>query len=77
MLDKIPACGDKFSFENLDVTVTETDFHRVSTIHVVRNEIEDEDEKKSKKDKDTRDADAEDDEDGERDGKKAKEKASV
>ena len=76
-LDKIPACGDKFSFENLDVTVTETDFHRVSTIHVVRNEIEDEDEKKSKKDKDTRDADAEDDEDGERDGKKAKEKASV
>ena len=77
VLDKIPACGDKFSFENLDVTVTETDFHRVSTIHVVRNEIEDEDEKKSKKDKDTRDADAEDDEDGERDGKKAKEKASV
>ena len=77
VLDKIPACGDKFSFENLDVTVTETDFHRVSTIQVVRNEIEDEDEKKSKKDKDTRDADAEDDEDGERDGKKAKEKASV
>ena len=77
VLDKIPACGDKFSFENLDVTVTETDFHRVSTIHVVRNEIEDEDEKKSKKDKDTRDADAEDDEDGERDGKKAKDKATV
>ena len=87
VLDKIPACGDKFSFENLDVTVTETDFHRVSTIHVVRNEPVDEDEedkkskkdkdeddKKSKKDKDVRD---DEDEDGERDGKKAKDKATV
>ena len=44
VLDKIPACGDRFSFENLDITVTETDYHRVSLIHVVRNEIEDEDE---------------------------------
>ncbi len=49
-LDKIPACGDRFSFENLDITVTETDFHRVSTIEVVRHEraAEDEDKKKSK-----------------------------
>ena len=37
-LDKIPACGDKFSFENLDITVTETDYHRVSTIEVLRQE---------------------------------------
>ena len=37
-LDKIPACGDKFSFENLDITVTETDYHRVSTIEVLRRE---------------------------------------
>ena len=37
-LDKIPACGDKFSFENLDITVTETDCHRVSTIEVLRQE---------------------------------------
>jgi Mg2+/Co2+ transporter CorC len=55
VLDKIPACGDRFSFENLDITVTETDFHRVSLIHVVRNEIQDEDgddDKRSKKDRD-------------------------
>ena len=53
-MDKIPTCGDRFSYENLDITVTETDYHRVSTIHVVRHEIEDEDEdaKKSKRDKD-------------------------
>ncbi len=41
-LDKIPACGDKFSYRNLDITVTETDYHRVSIIHVVRHETEDE-----------------------------------
>ena len=73
-LDKIPACGDRFSFENLDVTVTETDFHRVSTIQVVRlepDEDEEEESKKSKRDKDT------DDEDDDRDGKKKKDKASV
>ncbi len=43
MLDKIPACGDRFSFANLDITVTETDLHRVSTIEVVRNEVVEED----------------------------------
>ena len=81
VMDKIPSCGDRFSFENLDVTVTETDFHRVSTIHVVRNEPnddeDDEDDKKSRKDKD-KDEDDEDErfERSDRD-KKHKEKASV
>lgn len=37
-LDKIPACGDKFSYENLDITVTETDYRRVSTVEVLRHE---------------------------------------
>ena len=82
-LDKIPSCGDRFSFENLDVTVTETDFHRVSTIHVVRNEIEEEDheDKKSKKDKDReddRDHDYDEEtDDPEYDKKKAKDKTAV
>ena len=85
-MDKIPSCGDKFSYENLDITVTETDFHRVSMIEVVRHEIDDEDEddKKSKrdKDKDDRDRDDEDDDRGDddrdhdrdRDRKKGKDK---
>ena len=80
-MDKIPACGDRFSFENLDITVTETDYHRVSTIQVVRHEVEDEEDKKSKKDKekDDRDRDEDDDADDEsRDSKKkSKEKTSV
>ena len=83
VMDKIPACGDRFSFENLDVTVTETDFHRVSTIHVVRHEPDDED-AKSKKDKDSddrdrdRDADETDHDDDDRDAsKKHKEKTTV
>ena len=77
-MDKIPACGDHFSFENLDITVTETDFHRVSTIHVVRHELDDdEDDSKSKKDKDD-DRDDDDSDDDDRDsGKKHKEKATV
>ena len=81
VLDKIPACGDKFSFENLDVTVTETDFHRVSTIHVVRNETADDeddaDDKKSRKDKDDDDRSDDRDEDRSEKEKKHKEKASV
>ena len=86
-MDKIPACGDKFSYENLDITVTETDFRRVSTIEVVRHEIEDEDEddKKSKRDKDKdkedRDEDRDlDDDDYDREYKKKskdKDRASV
>ncbi len=56
LLDRIPACGDRFSYENLDMTVTETDLHRVSMIEVVRREVvkkDDEafDEKKSKEEK--------------------------
>ena len=83
VMDKIPACGDRFSFENLDVTVTETDFHRVSTIHVVRHEPDDED-AKSKKDKESddrdrdRDSDEADHDDDDRDAsKKHKEKTTV
>ena len=41
-LERIPACGDTFTYENLDITVSETDFHRVSTIVVVRGERDDE-----------------------------------
>ena len=93
VLDKIPACGDRFSFENLDITVTETDYHRVSLIHVVRNEITDEDEdddKRSKKERDEDEDDTdrhdrhdrhdrdEDDDDSDRDTrKKTKERSSV
>ena len=82
VMDKIPACGDRFSFENLDVTVTETDFHRVSTIHVVRHEPDDEDDAKSKKDKDSDDRDRDTDEnerdDDDRDtAKKHKEKTTA
>jgi hypothetical protein len=69
-MDKIPACGEKFSYENLDITVTETDARRVSTIHVVRHEDEDEDEEDSKKSR--RDRDRDEDEDG-RDSKDSKE----
>ncbi len=85
-MDKIPACGDRFSFENLDITVTETDYHRVSTIQVVRHKIEEdrdhEDDKKSRKDKDSRDHDDDDDDGDDRDRdhdskKKGKDKASV
>ena len=50
-LDKIPACGDKFSYENLDITVTETDFHRVSMIEVVRHERVDVDKEYEKSEK--------------------------
>ncbi len=69
-LDKIPACGDRFSYENLDITVTETDFHRVSTIEVVRHEVEEEDEEKPKKSK----RDKDDDDEGEEKEKKSKDK---
>ena len=81
-MDKIPTCGDKFSFENLDITVSETDLHRVSIIHVVRRELEEEDEKKSKRDKDKekedRERDRDDDDDSDYDAKKKhKDKTSV
>ncbi len=76
-LDKIPACGDKFSYANLDITVTETDYHRVSTIEVVRHEVEDDGDddgdRKSRREKD-REREVEDDE--ERESKK-KDKTTV
>ena len=80
VLDKIPACGDRFSFENLDITVTETDFHRVSLIQVVRHDIEENDEgedKKSRKDKDEYREHNNDEEDSDRDRKKVKDKSAV
>lgn len=43
-LGKIPEVGDKFSYKNLDVTVTETDDRRVVEIEVLVNEIPEEDE---------------------------------
>ncbi len=43
-LGKIPDAGDAFDFENLNITVTETDSHRVEKVKVVINEkAEDED----------------------------------
>jgi CBS domain containing-hemolysin-like protein len=50
---KIPDTGDTFTYEHLDCTVKETDGHRVISIEVKQNPIEDEDsEKESKKDSD-------------------------
>ena len=51
-LDKLPVVGDSFSFEHLDIQVTETDDHRPTYIRVIVNEIKDEDEDGKKKDKD-------------------------
>ena len=49
---KIPEKGDSFEFENIDVTVTETDSHRVAYAKVVRKPKEEENEKSKEKDKD-------------------------
>ena len=43
-LEKIPEEGDAFSFDKLDVTVTELDSHRVAFVNVVCNQKEDEEE---------------------------------
>ncbi|MBQ9780017.1 MAG: HlyC/CorC family transporter [Clostridia bacterium] len=51
-LDKLPVIGDSFSFEHLDIQVTETDDHRPTYIRVIVNEIDDEEEDGKKKDKD-------------------------
>ncbi len=51
-LDKLPVIGDSFSFDHLDIQVTETDDHRPTYIRVVVNEIEDEEEDGKKKDRD-------------------------
>jgi len=37
-LGKMPENGDKFSYENLDITITETDSHRVTQIRVLKKE---------------------------------------
>ena len=57
-LDKLPVIGDSFSFEHLDIQVTETDDHRPTYIRVIVNEIEDEEDDGKKKDRD-RDEDEE------------------
>ncbi len=49
---KIPETGDSFTFENIDVEVTETDSHRVAYAKVVRRPEEDEDEESKDKEKD-------------------------
>ena len=51
-LDKLPVIGDSFSFEHLDIQVTETDDHRPTYIRVIVNEIEDEEDDGKKKDRD-------------------------
>lgn len=48
---KIPETGDSFTFENIDVEVTETDSHRVAYAKVVRRPEEDEEEESKDKDK--------------------------
>ena len=48
-LDKLPVMGDSFSYDHLDIQVTETDAHRATHIRVTVNEVagdEDEDGKK-------------------------------
>ena len=76
-MDKIPSCGEKFSFENLDITVTETDFRRVATIEVVRHEPEDEEDEDAKKPKKAREGDEDEEEDTTSSKKKSKEKTSA
>lgn len=49
-LDKIPQKGDKFSYKNLDITVTDIDSHRPLFVSVHVNPVE-EDENASDKDK--------------------------
>lgn len=39
-LGKMPEVGDKFEFEALEITITETDSHRVTQIRVFRNQAE-------------------------------------
>lgn len=49
---KIPEEGDNFVFENISVTVTETDSHRVEYARVTRIPLVDENDKTKEKDKD-------------------------
>ncbi|MBE6558148.1 MAG: HlyC/CorC family transporter [Ruminococcaceae bacterium] len=66
-LDKLPVIGDSFSYEHLDIRVSETDDHRPTYIRVIVNEIDAEDEdskKKEKDDKKDKDVDREKEESG-------------
>jgi len=57
-IGQLPEAGDSFSFENLAITVTETDGRRVSFVEVYREEAEDEEDEENSKDskKDPKDA---------------------
>lgn len=46
-LDKIPVKGDRFTYENLNIIVTQTDSHRVAFAKVIRT-VQTEDEEKNK-----------------------------
>ncbi len=45
-LSKIPVEGDSFTFENLDITVTKTDAHRVEYVQVIVHEKQEDEEEK-------------------------------
>ncbi len=45
-LGKMPENGDKVTFENLDITITETESHRITQILVIQNEITEDDDDK-------------------------------
>ena len=47
-LDKLPVMGDSFSYDHLDIKVSETDAHRATYIRVTVNEIKDDDEDQDK-----------------------------
>lgn len=44
-INKMPENGDKFEFENLNITITETEPHRITQLLVLINETKNEDEK--------------------------------
>jgi len=52
MLSRVPEPGDSFEFENLNITVSATDGHRVSELKIVRHIPETDEENTDKKDKD-------------------------
>ncbi len=52
ILNKLPVVGDSFSYENLDIMVSEIDSHRVAYIRVTVRPPEEEDEDDKKRDRD-------------------------
>lgn len=48
--EKIPETGESFTYENLDCTVKETDGHRVISLEVKQNPIEDDEDEDKKRD---------------------------